>query len=567
MNKDYEISAEQIMINMEIPFISLIEMKIVHELNDHAASTLYVLAESENQEDILNTDWSGTKISIWKKAEGKEALFRGSIERLICRKENKMLMLEIRGVGETVKLDREKKKRSFQNDKMTYGQVAQKIIEDYEGVGMIWNIDKDMQIGAPFIQYDETDWEFLMRLCSHFHKPIIADMRTEKPTFFLGMRHGAVRDVARMEIKEEGFDSIYFRNGCYESGEQGSKAFYLEAESRENWQMGDFISYNGGKYSICKKQAVFRRGELVYIYRLGMEGVYCRKKIFNEALTGIRLEGVIKKTVEEKVYIQLDIDKEERADYPWKWAPETNNLCYCMPETGTKAVLYLPSSEEKEGAVILSTVKNFQSSIYSDTQKREFLTMHHKRLGLYPTRFFMEGKDGAVSFSMEDQKGIQMNSETNISFAAEGEVFWEGRSIKITAPMEVVCKTKESNIELCRDINLYASGGVETAGTGKGVKKKQAVGKITDGRETEHWQASFSALAAVPAVDFGNIEGQDDIIDLFACGGIPKIANGTTTIALAETMEGKKMRETTFPDAFMSMENYTVKGGYALPEE
>ena len=42
--------------------------------------------------------------------------------------------------------------------------------------------------------------------------------------------------------------------------------------------------------------------------------------------------------------------------YPWDWTPETNHLCYCMPEVGTRAVLYLSTREEKDGQVILAAV-------------------------------------------------------------------------------------------------------------------------------------------------------------------------------------------------------------------
>ena len=63
------------------------------------------------------------------------------------------------------------------------------------------------------------------------------------------------------------------------------------------------------------------------------------------------------------------------------------------------------------------------------------------------------------------------------------------------------------------------------------------------------------------------VNGAEDVIDLYACSGVPKIANGSTTIALSEVMAGKKESESSFPEAFKAMENYTVKGGYILPEE
>lgn len=569
INKTYVISNEKIVIRTAIPFKNLIEMEIYHDMNMHVVANLCVIADQENQNEILNTDWAGTTILILKEEEESEPLFNGVVDKVAYQKENQFLMLRISGIGETVKLDREKKKQSFQNVRMTYRQVAQEVIKDYKGAKIIWNIDGDKELVNPLIQYNETDWEFLMRLCSHFNEMVVADLKSDKPTILFGMSWGKERSKDEAEILGRGFDNSYYQNGCFENEKPRSQSFYLEVKTKKNWQIGDFYFYEGEKYRVYKQSIIFKNGELYFVYRLGLPGTYYQKKIYNGALVGVRIEGTIKKTKEETVYLQLDMDKEEKADYPWIWMPETNNLCYCMPEPETKATLYFSTQEERDGRVILATVQNTQNSTYLDTQKREFVTKHHKRIGLYPDRLFIEGINADVSFSMDDQQGIQMVSTPDISFIADGAVYWEGRNIKVNAPLEVVCRTIESNIELCRDINLYAPGGVKTIGTGNGVNRKNDLdsGHNVVRKDTEHWQASFSAIAALPVVDFGKIQGQEDIIDLFACGGVPKVANGSTTISLSEVMEGKKESESSFPESFKSMDNYTVKGGYALPDE
>lgn len=64
----------------------------------------------EIHHDILNMDWHGTSILVLKKGEENEPLFNGFVEKLVCQKENQLFTLRISGIGETVKLDREKKK-------------------------------------------------------------------------------------------------------------------------------------------------------------------------------------------------------------------------------------------------------------------------------------------------------------------------------------------------------------------------------------------------------------------------------------------------------------------------
>ncbi len=569
MDKEYAISNEQLIIRTEIPIYSLSNMEIRHDVNAHATVRLSVTVKEEDQPEVLCRDWSDTEITVLKEGEGSELLFAGIIEKLLCHKEGRLLTVLICGISETAKLDREKKKQSFQKAEMTYRQVVQKVTQNTQAAGIVWNIRDDKSIGTPLIQYEETDWEFLIRIASHFHEVLIPNMQSGKPKLHFGMRMGREQDGDEIEILGNGLDDSYYQNGCYESGLPRTESLYIEAKSKENWQLGDFLLYEGRRYQVYSRRILFEQGELYFVYRLGMRGTFYRKKADNLALAGVRLEGTIRKTEEESVYIQLDIDEEERADFPWIWAPETNNLSYCMPETGTKAALYLPTQEEKDGRVILAAVHNADNGRYTDVQKREFATLYRKKIGLYPDRLFAEGTDGTVSICMEDASGVSIKSQTGISLLADGEIFLTGKKIDAFTPVDLVCRTSQSNLELCRDINLYAPGGVKTIGTGTTVKRAEVseTGKADGKQEPEYWQAAFSAMAAVPVADLGKIEGPEQVIELFAGGAIPKVASGAPTIALAEVMDGQKESECTFPNIFQSMNNYTVKGGYALPAE
>lgn len=569
MDKEYAISNEQLIIRTEIPIYSLSNMEICHDVNAHATVRLSVTVKEEDQPEVLCRDWSDTEITVQKMGEGSELLFAGIIEKLLCHKEGRLLTVLICGISETAKLDREKKKQSFQKAEMTYKQVVQKVTYNQQKAWAIWNIREDKNIGAPLIQYEETDWEFLMRIASYFHEVIIPDMQSGKPKLHFGMYMGRDQKGDEIEILGNGFDSNYYQNGCYESGMSRIGNFYIRVKSKENWQMGDYLLYEGRRYQVDNRRILFEQGELFFLYHLGMKGGFYTKRAQNPALAGVRLEGTIRKTEEESVYIQLDIDEEERADFPWAWAPETNNLSYCMPEVGTKAVLYLPTQEEKDGRVILAAVHNADNGRYTDVQKREFATLYRKKIGLYPDRLFAEGTDGTVSICMEDASGVSIKSQTGISLLADGEIFLTGKKIDAFTPVELVCRTAKSNLELCRDINLYAPGGVKTIGTGTTVKHAEVseTGTAAEKQETEYWQAAFSAVAAVPCADLGKIEGPEQIVELFAGGSVPKVAGGAATIALSEVMGGQKESECSFPSVFKSMNNYTVKGGYALPAE
>lgn len=571
MNIDYEIISERIGIRTAIPFLTLVEMEIYHGINTHGTVRLQAVVSVERQEEVCNKDWRGTRICIYEKGDKDIPLFNGRIDKLTCRVEGKFLQIVMNGIGETIYFDRKKKKRTFQNTTMTYEQMIEEIVKGYEDADYIWCGRKNKQIEMPVLQYEETDWEFFIRICSHFNTSLIPELRSGKPYLLFGMHQGIRRtlDEAQTEIIGNGFDDSYYQNGCYENGMPINQALCLMVRTKENWQMGDYVIYERQRYHVYKRIITLKNAELAYIYYLGTEGVYYQKKKYNKAIAGVRLEGTVRKTEGESVYVQLDIDKTEGADYPWTWAPETNNLSYCMPEAGTKATLYFPTREEKDGVAILAVVRNEKNGRYDDTQKREFVTTYQKKIGLYEDKLFVEGKNCMVSIFMEDATGIRINSNAGISVMAENEIRLKGKSLLVTAPLEVVCRTPVSNIELCRDINMYAPGGVRTVGAEDAsvIQDSSTAMNEQEKQGVECWQASYSALAAIPGSDLSKMKDKESVFDLYTCGSIPKVAKGATVMALSEVMEGSRAEESSFPNVFRSMENYTVKGGYALPEK
>lgn len=565
MGEIYEIEGENVKISSPLPIIFLAEMEIEHKGNEHGKLRLKAVVDGKAEERILRRYWFEEKILVEKKGGDAEPLFHGKIESLLCRKENRLLSVEIVGIGETVCLDRERKTCSFQNPKLNYQEIIKKVIKNCGNAAFIWGEYEDRPVGEPLIQYNETEWDFLVRLCSHFHGKIFPDLRAGKPDFYFGLHKGMERSLEAAEIIENGFDGDYYINGCWEDGFSRSRAVYLKVRTKENWQMGDFLIYEGRGYLVYERKILFVNGELLFVYKLGTDGMYREKKKYNESLTGTRFTGIVKKVQGESVYLQLDVDQEEQAGYPWEWAPETNNICYCMPEEGTKATLVFSSREEKSGYAILAETGIPEDSGYTDSQNREFMTKWKKRIGLYPARMFLEGEGGSPEIVLEDSNGILLRSQGNLSVFAEKNVYLKGKRISVAAPLETVCRTPQSNIELCRDINLYASAGVKTIGTGNVAGRE--LKDEGERRNVEHWRASYAALAAIPAVDLEKAGGTEEAVDIFALGSIPKIAKGSVTIAMSEVMEGKKESECSFPKAFQSMNNYTVKGGYALPEE
>ena len=77
-------------------------------------------------------------------------------------------VLIINAISHTWKMDIQKRSRSFQNTSITYREMAQAVTQEY-GASLIWNVS-DKPLEHPIIQYKETDYQFLQRICSHCRK-------------------------------------------------------------------------------------------------------------------------------------------------------------------------------------------------------------------------------------------------------------------------------------------------------------------------------------------------------------------------------------------------------------
>lgn len=565
--EEYKLEEEGIRIKTKLPLQSLLSMRLKETPDVHSSLEIEAVIGEDEQKKILERSWQGTEILVTLYRKAEECLFFGRLDKLQVIEEQGRMLVQLMAKAETALLDREKKSRSFQNPNMTYKQVIQQILGDYSFVDFRGNRKEQAKIGEPIIQYEETDWSFLQRLSSHFECCFVGKSNSRGTMLSFALDKEKQRQLEKSEIIGWGIDESYYGGGCCEAGLPIGYARYLVVKTRENWDRGDYVIEEGLPYLLYEKQAFFYNGELQFTYRLGLPGLLYRKKIFNQQLTGISLIGTVRKTEGERVYIQLDIDKQEGADYPWKWAPQTNNIAYCMPETDTKVSLYFSSAQEKYGQAVLGNF-NRNHSRYNNPQNREFMTLHQKKLGLYPQKLILEGQDGEVSLAMQDAFGIQINSRKGASFQAAGMIKLKGRQISVVSPLEVVGKTPASNIELCRDINLFAPGGVQTIGTGdEGKESKRTDGSSRQSVQNRGWQAAYTALAAIPAIDFSQDGEAECAIDIVICASIPRIGSGQATHAMMEVMAGKKESDSAFPHVFQSMDNYTVKGGYLLPKE
>ena len=122
-------------------------------------------------------------------SQNKTSIFHG-----ICKESrvryygNKGYRFIITCYSKSQLMDREKKYRAFQDTNMSYSEIIQEILVDYKTtenskVEVLMNKKSEEKIKELIVQFDETDWEFLIRIASHLGLSII---NTDKSVVWMG---------------------------------------------------------------------------------------------------------------------------------------------------------------------------------------------------------------------------------------------------------------------------------------------------------------------------------------------------------------------------------------------
>ncbi|WP_431809358.1 hypothetical protein [Brevibacillus agri] len=308
------------------------------------------------------------------------------------------------------------------------------------------SIGEGVQIGEPIIQYDETDWELLKRLASHFHAVLVSDIMEATPRFSFGLPQGKSYtlpdDVAYMASKDL---LAYQKAGGEAAGLHDTDFFTYEIESGEPYAIGDEIWFRNKRMVVSEVRARMERGLFVYTYRLSRIDGIRQGRIHNAKLSGVSLEGKVLAVKGEQVKLHLDIDKQQPKEtaYWFPFAPPTGNVMYCMPQVGTNASLYFPDTTGKRAMVLGCVRKNGDSCAKTGNPNiRYFGTEHGSELELAPTALtIVSGCKEPLKLTLDDHVGITLTSHKKLVLNAKEEIsLYTPKRVVIQAQSQILAK-------------------------------------------------------------------------------------------------------------------------------
>lgn len=473
---------ERIQLRGSIEFAKILDISIHACGNQHGSMCVKGYLNPDSAQQDSYQDLKGQVFSLFapkgKSENTLHPIFSGVVYLCNIHRENELFFAVLHLTGVTSVLDLMPRSRSFQDITMTYRQVVEDVLKDTPNASADFSEVANQPIGKPIIQYQETDWVFIKRLASMLGVQLLPTYMSDLPHFSFGV---TAQDTNILKANEYtvALDDRFYELGSAEAGVYKADFICYNVPSVQYFGLGASVSFNEQLLTICEHFGCLADGELLYSYKVGRPGFLCQREIINPKLIGLSLEGNITRTDREIVNIKLDIDAGRDAGaYPFSWTPESGNLMYCMPKLGTRAALYLPSSDTGEAVVVTSPRTNGDNcGEMVDPQMRAFTTEHGKKMHLFPETILFSGgaENETLQIKLNQLNCMLMESTRAIQFVAKWNIDITAPVVSLNSPQEI--QTSRSRIQAEAKIGLIipkgTGGGNPPTGGGDTVMTMQ----------------------------------------------------------------------------------------------
>lgn len=345
---------------------TILSVHMLHRPGEHGVLELTADLGEENGDFPIHEIESGQKIALFEKRDGKRnPLFCGIIAGLEVQSVGRSYHVKVKAYTSSYLMDIKKKSRSFQDTSMTMGTLIRGIAGEYGGESQI--LFPDRAIGEIAVQYEETDWQFLKRMLSAWHIPIVCSENRENICLYLGVAQiPAEQKVIAIEKTWKDMDELaYWKEAGAGVGDEEFITYRLKLDN--HIPLYAFVNYRGRNLTTSEIEYITIGSTVYEFVTLKKKTGILQKTIYPMKLVGSALEGTILNVKGEKVQIHLKIDDAYQGNdcywFPFSTpsASSDGSGWYCMPEKGDQVRIYFPSKKTGE-AIAISAVSTYVPS-------------------------------------------------------------------------------------------------------------------------------------------------------------------------------------------------------------
>lgn len=318
-------------------------------------------------------------------------------------------------------------------------------------------------MGKCIIQYDETDWQFLKRMASHFGAVLLPEAAADMPKFWFGMPEGRPAELSDTHYcVKKNLSEFMETSENYFAG-LDEKAFMCHVVETDRYvNIGDRVTFKGKEWMVARSTAEMKNGILRYEYILVQEKGIRQNLIHNEALVGDwRFAGRKDHRCRQRYrpdpsgHRQGTEEKRGILVLVFHLLHRRRAQRHCMPQLGDAVKLYFPGSREEEALAISSVRKGGGSSPkMANPSVKYWGTPHGKEMMMAGKELVFTAKqseEGNIFLKLHEEAGIEIHSMKPIVFAAE-------KDLEIQVEKKVSIQAQEGIYLLCGASSIVLDG-------------------------------------------------------------------------------------------------------------
>ena len=373
-------------------YFNLKTFKLITEVNTHSKLKISLsIKDSVKKFEALMTKVE-QKIEIYLGEVGKEILFftGETMDISMSYSCKKGIIFNLEALSKTLILDKASNFMVFQDQNILYKEIIDSIALKYPNLKIIYEEnDFNVKIKNPIIQYDETDWEFLIRIASHLSLGVSSLENG-------GVLLGYLKNLNK--IKDCDLKRTYFEIGKNNYGEAKYKLKGYQSYALANIVRVKLNEDQVIEAPIIKSKLECIGGEVKGEYELAQKN-YKFHYIPNNKIAGKAIEGKVEKVgVKNEIAVMsinlshglkkiaLTLDKGElrslkrvalgeykgRLEFPYTTPySKSNTGLFCTPEIGDVVSLYFPCNEELL-AYVTGTINSIGNGRFSNPDIRNY---------------------------------------------------------------------------------------------------------------------------------------------------------------------------------------------------
>ena len=436
-------------------------MKIVRKPNAHTTLSVEAVLKKGTKASYVEEAVAHKTIEV-KLAPDDEVIFSGIIQTISVKARKDLFHLYIEAVSHSQALDIPLVNRSYQDLSMTYEDLMEAAVEDFNGEIMD-KVTEGTTIDDFIIQYQETPWAFIKRMASRFHVPLFPADVLDEPKVYVGLPDrevvGKLNDFLFNVLKTADYyreTKEGFKVEVYESDFQQYEVF-----SEKVLTLCDKITFRERDLYINEAVIELVDGVFMNVYKVTDKGGFHVNEIWNERIIGLSLEGEVVDVAKDDVQIMLDIDKPHPPDdhcwfkYATPYTSDNGGGFYNMPEMGEIVRLTFPTQFDKDAYSTTSVREAFAVGGERGVPDIKYWrTLAGKEIMFLPGGIKLRCLDDEIFLYMMEREGVLMQSSKPISIVASN-----GAGIGLSAEGKIVLAAGEEFDAFCNGSRINMEDG------------------------------------------------------------------------------------------------------------